>query len=144
MTAIAHGAPVVVDDKNGPTVFATDRAGWVSARAANSGALRRKHRAHDHPVTMATASTAYRDGQRYVSVASFEESSASARNDPCCTFPRGVAALDAASGKVLWKTYVIPEDPQPTGTSSHGAPKLGPSGADIWNPVTLDVEHGRL
>jgi len=139
-----RGAPVVINDNKGPTVFATDRAGWVFALDANSGALRWKHRTDDHPATMATASPVFHDGRLYVTAASFEENSASARNYPCCTFRGSVTALDAASGDVLWKTYVITEEPQPTGTSPHGAPKFGPSGAGIWNPATLDVKRGRL
>ena len=139
-----RGAPVVINDKHGPTVIATDRAGWVFALDANSGALRWKHRADEHPATMATASPVFHDGRVYVTAASFEENSASASNYPCCTFRGSVTALDATSGKIFWKTYVIPEEPQATGTSPHGAPKFGPAGAGIWNPATVDVKRGRL
>lgn len=139
-----RGAPVVVTDTNGPTVFATDRAGWIFALDANSGALRWKRRVDDHPATMGTASPVFHDGRVYVTAASFEESSASARNYPCCTFRGSVTALDAKSGDVIWKTYVIPELPVPTGKSPYGVDKLGPSGAGIWNPATIDEERQQL
>lgn len=139
-----RGAPVVINHKDGPMVFATDRAGWVFALDANNGSLKWEHRIDEHPATMATASPVHHDGRIYVTAASFEENSASVRNYPCCTFRGSVTALDATSGKVVWKTYVIPELPKPTGTSLHGAPTFGPSGAGIWNPATIDVKRGRL
>jgi outer membrane protein assembly factor BamB len=33
---------------------------------------------------------------------------------PCCTFRGSVSALDAATGKVIWKTYAISEPPKPS------------------------------
>ena len=139
-----RGAPVVVELRDAPTVFATDRAGWVFALNANSGALRWKRRIDSHPATMATASPVFHDGRLYVTAASFEENSASARNYPCCTFRGSVTAFDAATGAEVWKTYVIPENPEPTGTSPHGTPLFGPSGAGIWNPATVDVKRSRI
>ena len=71
-----RGAPVVVAHKSEITVYATDRAGWIFALDANSGALRWKHRLDEHPATMATASPVFHDGRIYATTASFEENSA--------------------------------------------------------------------
>ena len=139
-----RGAPVVVAHESEITVYATDRAGWIFALDANSGALRWKHRLDEHPATMATASPVFHDGRIYATTASFEENSASARNYPCCTFRGSVTALDAVTGKVIWKTFMVPDVPKRIGTSPHGTPKFGPSGAGIWNPPTVDPTRRQL
>jgi len=55
-----------------------------------------------------------------------------------------VSALDAESGAVEWKTYMIPEMPQRRGTSSAGVPLWGPSGAGIWSSPTVDPSRRAL
>ena len=42
------------------------------------------------------------------------------------------------SGKVIWKTYTIPEEPKPAGTSSAGTPQFAPAGAAVWSAPTID------
>ena len=59
----------------------------------------------------------------------------------CCTFRGSLAALDANSGKVLWKTYRIEEAPKKIGQSSVGTQQMGPSGAALWSSPTLDLER---
>jgi polyvinyl alcohol dehydrogenase (cytochrome) len=54
-----------------------------------------------------------------------------------------MTALDAATGKVLWKTYTVSES-EPRGTSSAGMPLFGPAGVGIWNAPTVDVERGLI
>jgi polyvinyl alcohol dehydrogenase (cytochrome) len=52
-----------------------------------------------------------------------------------------VLAIDAATGKVIWKTYAIEEAPKPTKKSAAGTQLHGPSGAAIWSSPTLDVDR---
>ena len=139
-----RGTPSVVNSAAGPTAYIGDRAGWVYAIDANNGELRWEHHADLHPATMVTSSTVVHAGRVYVSVASFEENNASAANYACCTFRGSVIALDAASGAVIWKTYMIPQLPLPTGHSPHGTPTYGPSGAGVWSPATIDIKRGLL
>ena len=87
-----RGVPVVTNGSAGPTVYATDRGGWVYAIDANTGALRWEHHVDPHPATMLTASPVLHNGRLYVTAASFEENSASARNYECCTFRGSVSA----------------------------------------------------
>ena len=47
------------------------------------------------------------------SVASLEEVSANKPTYECCTFRGSLVALEAATGKVLWQTYAIPDAPKP-------------------------------
>jgi polyvinyl alcohol dehydrogenase (cytochrome) len=59
----------------------------------------------------------------------------------CCTFRGSVLAIDAAAGKILWKTYTIAEAAKPRKATKRGNASSGPSGAGIWSAPTLDAEH---
>jgi polyvinyl alcohol dehydrogenase (cytochrome) len=53
-----------------------------------------------------------------------------------------VAALDAATGKLLW-TYHTMEPAKPLGRkNAQGADLYGPSGAPIWSSPSVDVRRG--
>ena len=62
------------------------------------------------PVARITGSPTFYDGRLYVPVASGEEGAGAAPTYECCKFRGSVVALDAATGKTVWKTYTIPED----------------------------------
>jgi polyvinyl alcohol dehydrogenase (cytochrome) len=55
-----------------------------------------------------------------------------------------VVALDAASGKQLWKTYTISQTPQPTTKTARGTQLWGPSGGAVWSQPLVDAERNRL
>ena len=76
-----------------------------------------------------TGSPTFSEGRLYVPVSSYEEAQGADPQYPCCTFRGSVSALDASSGRVLWKTYMIPDAPQRRGTSTAGVPLWGPSGS---------------
>jgi polyvinyl alcohol dehydrogenase (cytochrome) len=50
-------------------------------------------------------------------------------------------ALDAATGRQIWKTYTIPEEPRVVGRNSRGKDLMAPAGAGIWATPTLDLER---
>ena len=53
---------------------------------------------------------------------------------PCCTFRGSVVALDAATGRQIWKAYTIPEPPHPTGQELARRTTLGPgAGGGVWS-----------
>jgi polyvinyl alcohol dehydrogenase (cytochrome) len=62
----------------------------------------------------------------------------------CCTFRGSVSALDAITGEVIWKSYSIPETPEPRARNTSGVQLYGPAGAAIWNSPTIDVKRGVL
>src|SRR6185436_10754468 len=82
----------------------------------------------------------YKD-RLYVPVASIEEFSAAMAKYECCTFRGSLVAMDAAAGKVLWKTYIIPNAPQPTRKSTVGTQLYGPAGGGIWASPTIDTDR---
>jgi polyvinyl alcohol dehydrogenase (cytochrome) len=49
----------------------------------------------------------------------------------CRTFRGSVAALNAYTGKVIWRTYTIAEAPKPTRRKDSGGHLYGPSGAGV-------------
>ena len=77
-------------------------------------------------------------------VASGEEGSGSQPNYECCKFRGSVVALDAATGKPIWKTLTIPEDPAPTKKNKVGTQLWGPSGAPVWSSPAIDVRRNAL
>ena len=47
-----------------------------------------------------------------------------------------------ARGRQLWKTYVVPEDPQPVRKNSKGVQLWAPAGGSVWNAPTIDPRRG--
>jgi polyvinyl alcohol dehydrogenase (cytochrome) len=94
-----------------------------------------------HFVARVTAAPTYYEGRLYVPISSSEGFSASTLDYPCCTSRGSVSALDAATGKVIWKAWSMPT-PQPTHKNSKGVQQYAPAGGPVWNAPTIDpVRH---
>lgn len=119
-------------------LFVGDSAAIVYAIDAATGTVVWQTRTDDHPAAGITGTPVYHDGRLYVPVASGEEGRAIIPGYVCCTFRGSLMALDAASGKVLWKTHTIAEEPRPGKPTKRGAKTMGPSGAAIWTAPTID------
>lgn len=126
-----------------PLAFFGDIVGRVYAVDALTGALRWKLRADDHASTTLTGAPAYHAGMLYVPVSSLEEGNTNPSYE-CCTFRGSVLAIEAASGKVHWKTHTIDETPKKVGVNSAGTVIYAPSGAAVWNSPTIDPKRGVL
>ena len=95
-----------------------------------------------HPSAAVTGAPAPYAGRVYVPIQGVgEEGQGIHAAKGCCTFRGSVSALDLNTGKVLWKTYTVPEEPKPRGTSTAGLPILGPSGVGVWDSPTIDVKR---
>jgi polyvinyl alcohol dehydrogenase (cytochrome) len=121
-----------------------DLKGNVYAINAGTGAEVWIQRADTHPIARITGSPKLEGGRLYVPVASLEESSGGNPKYPCCTFRGSVVAYDAMSGKVIWKTYAIPEEPKPIKKTSLGTQVWGPAGAGIWTAPAIDTKRHAL
>jgi len=97
-----------------------------------------RRRVDDHPLARITGSLALHAGRLYVPMSSYEESQGADPQYACCTFRGSVTALDAATGRVVWKTSMIDGPTERRGTSSAGVPLWGPSGSAIWSAPTVD------
>ena len=134
-TAIAVG---------GAFVYFGDTAANAYALHVDSGRVVWTRKVDEHPLARITGSPTLHDNRLYVPVSSYEESQGSDPSYECCTFRGSVSALDAATGRVLWKTSLITDPLKRRGTSTAGLPLWGPSGAAIWSAPTIDEGRKRL
>jgi polyvinyl alcohol dehydrogenase (cytochrome) len=111
---------------------------------ADTGQQLWKIKVDDHQMARITGAPTYHDGRLYVPVSSTEEVPGGNEKYPCCTFRGSVVALDAATGALIWKTYMIAEEPRIVGKNKIGTPIWKPAGAAIWTSPTLDPETNRI
>jgi polyvinyl alcohol dehydrogenase (cytochrome) len=125
-------------------VFVGDFKSNVYALDAVSGKLLWKVRPVDHPAAMVTAAPRYYKGVLYQPFASIEEVLAAVPKYECCTFRGSVVALEASTGKQIWQSFTIAEEPQVRGTGATETQQHGPSGAGVWSTPTIDEDRGAL
>ena len=83
--------------------------GAIMAINKATGALLWKTQLESHPAAIITQSATIFDGVVYVGVSSLEEAIAAfVPGYICCSFRGSMAALDLATGRILWKTYLTP------------------------------------
>jgi polyvinyl alcohol dehydrogenase (cytochrome) len=123
-------------------VFGDSQAN-VYALDAATGRVLWKTDVDDFPTGRVSGSPTLYNGRIYVGVASGEEASGANPAYECCRFRGSVVALDAATGKVLWKTYTI-EEPTQTKKNAVGTQLWGPSGSPVWSSPAVDAKLNRL
>ena len=125
-------------------VFFGDQSGAFYAVSAESGALLWRARPEPHESTKLTGSVVAYEGVVYVPVASWEESRPLNSSYECCSFRGSVVAYRIADGEQVWKSWLVTETPQRTGTRPDGVASFGPSGAPTWSAPTIDSSRGLL
>jgi polyvinyl alcohol dehydrogenase (cytochrome) len=133
-TAITVGA-----DGRGWSAYFGDQHANAYAVDAITGKLLWKKRLEEHPAAIITGAPTLAGGRLYVPVSSFEEVTGADPKYECCKFRGSVSALDASTGKVLWKSHTIAEEPKPVRKNKQGVQLWGPSGAAIWSSPTVDL-----
>jgi polyvinyl alcohol dehydrogenase (cytochrome) len=123
--------------------FFGDMAANVFALDAITGQLIWRAKVDDFHVARVSGSPTFHDGRLYVPVASGEEGAAAVPTYECCRFRGSVVALDAATGKQMWKTFMV-EEPKPTQKNAAGAQLWGPSGVPVWATPAVDPQRGVL
>lgn len=103
-----------------------------------------KVKVDEHPVATITGSLNLFEDRLYVPVSSGEVVSAMDSTYACCTFRGAVVALDAVSGKQVWKRHTIPDTPREQGKTKNGVPIYAPSGAPVWSSPTIDQKRRLL
>jgi len=89
----------------------------------------------DHPAAIITGAAVVYKGVVYQGVSSAEEEYATKPEYPCCTFRGSMVAVDANTGQILWKTYMVPDNGGQTNLYSGGG---------IWQPPVIDAARGAL
>ena len=121
-----------------------DQSANVYAVDAKVGKILWKVGVDDHPHAAITAAPQLHNGRLYVPVSSREESQVGDPRYPCCSFRGSVVALEARTGRRLWKTYTVAEKAKPTTKNSVGTQLYGPAGGAIWNTPTIDTKRNVL
>lgn len=134
----------VSDSNRQSAVFLGDAKANAYAVDAATGKLLWKSHIEDHPAGIITAAPAFAAGTVYFAVSSFEELAGARPEYQCCTFRGSVVAIDAPSGKTLWKTYTIADTPTATTKTKAGIQRLGPSGAAVWSTPTVDLKRNAI
>jgi len=119
--------------------FLGDSRATAYALDAATGELLWKVRVDAHPRAKIVGALEYFEGKVFVPVTGGEEVGLGDKYE-CCSSRGALVALDAATGKQIWKTYTITEEPHPTTKTAAGIQNRGPSGASIWSAPTIDVK----
>ncbi len=119
-------------------VFYGDGHANIFAVDAQTGRQLWKTKVDSHIVARITAGLRVYNGKVFVPVSSSEEFSSGTADYPCCTSRGSLVALEANTGKIAWKTWVVPGDLKPTKIQSNGVVLYGPGGGGVWNSPTID------
>jgi len=98
-------------------------------------------RVHEHIAAIVTSSPIVHNGVAYVGIAAKEEGLAGQAGYVCCTFRGAVVALDAGTGRILWKTYMAPSNNNGSDVNLPGFY----SGNGVWgSSPAVDTQRGLL
>jgi polyvinyl alcohol dehydrogenase (cytochrome) len=129
--AVSRTSPAVV----GNTVYVGDLNGaHLIAVDARTGDPRWVRQLDPHPAAVLTQSPMVRDGVVYQGVSSVEEAFAANPAYACCTFRGSLNALDARTGRLIWKTFTAP---------ANGNRPGGYSGNAVWSGTPAIDAPGR-
>jgi len=102
-----------------------------------------KTKVDDYPVAGITGGLVFYKDRVYIPVKSGEEAAGGSAKYECCRFRGSLVALDASTGKQIWKTYTI-EEPKKTKVNKVGTQLWGPSGAPIWSTPAVDPRRNTI
>lgn len=142
-TTVRTAITVAAAGKNRDLAYFGDGEANLYAVDAENGKLLWKVKIDSHRSARITAAPQLYRNRLYVGLASNEELSGGDPDYPCCTFRGSVVAVDALTGKQIWKAYAFADVPGPSKPGSSHA-KFGPAGAAIWDAATIDVKRGAL
>jgi polyvinyl alcohol dehydrogenase (cytochrome) len=124
--------------------FFGDARGNAYAVDALTGRLLWKVSVDSYPSARLTGSAVLHRGRLYIPVSSSEEGAGSLPDYECCRFRGSIVALDAATGRQIWKSYTIPEEPRPFRKNARGTQLWGPSGGAVWSSPVVDESRNAL
>jgi polyvinyl alcohol dehydrogenase (cytochrome) len=130
---------IVVSNTN---LYFGDVIARVHAMDAMTGKELWNVKVDDHPNATITGTPTFHDGVLYVPVSSLEVTSAADARYECCKFRGAVVAIEAKTGRIIWKAHTITQEPAPVRTTSSGTRVFAPSGAPVWNAPTIDSRRG--
>ena len=102
---ISRTSPVVA---GGTVYIGTLTGAYLVALDAATGKLKWLTQLDSNAAAALTGSAALSDGVLYTGVSSTEEFLTANPNYVCCSFRGSVVAVNAANGKIVWKTFTVP------------------------------------
>jgi polyvinyl alcohol dehydrogenase (cytochrome) len=129
---------------SGYLVYFGDFQRSVYALDALSGKQVWRVNVESHPRGVLTGAPALYKDQLYVPLSSWEETAGGIGSYACCTARGGLAALNARTGQLVWKTYAIGQTPAPTVKNIAGTQMYGPAGAAVWSAPTIDARRNAV
>ncbi len=140
-TALVVG-PYKTTGGSGYAVYFGDMKANAYAVDANTGRQLWVRKVDEHPSAAITGALAVYGGRVYVPTQGLNEEGSGGRGGyQCCTFRGSVSALDANTGAVAWKTYMV-DEPKPRAKNANGVQMWGPAGGGIWSSPTVDPQRG--
>ena len=124
--------------------FFGDIRGNAYALDASTGELIWKVSTDNHPLARVTGNPRLYENRLYVPLASLEEDESRSPAHICCTFRGSIVALDSESGRRVWKSYTIPQEPKVIKRNSAGVDYMGPSGSGVWTTPIVDTRRRAL
>jgi polyvinyl alcohol dehydrogenase (cytochrome) len=125
------------------TLFFADETASLYAVNATKGTLRWRERVKWFPTSIISGPATYYDGVLYVPLSSYEVAAAGLPTHECCRTHGGIQALDALTGRPVWRFDTTPHAAR-TYVNRDGVQMWGPSGAVVWNSPTIDAKRGAL
>jgi polyvinyl alcohol dehydrogenase (cytochrome) len=126
--------PAVADG----SVFFGDSHGYVYAVDQRTGRLRwATPMDTTNPEVRITSSPIVFQGRVFIGLSNQEAGLQEAdQSYPCCTARGQFAALDARTGKIVWRYYTVPQA-KAVGTWPSGATMYSPSGGSVWSAPVI-------
>ncbi len=124
-------------------IFFVTRSTTAYALDAHDGKLLWKRQVRDG-LNNLSATAAFYNGRLYVPMSGTETLVGGDLDYECCRSRGTVAALDANTGEVLWRTQSIQEPLRDLGPNANGKQRYGPAGASVWNTPTVDAKRGLI
>jgi polyvinyl alcohol dehydrogenase (cytochrome) len=131
------------DAKARPLAYFGDWVGNAYAVSALTRDLVWKVKADEYPATVITGTPSLYLDTLYVPVSSLEEATAAEPDYRCCSFRGSVLALDAMTGAVKWRRWLVGE-PKVLGKNQRGVDRLGPAGVPVWDSPAIDARRSQL
>jgi polyvinyl alcohol dehydrogenase (cytochrome) len=136
-TALAVG-PYKTAAGSGFAVYFGDARANAYAVDAQTGQQIWIRKVDEHPSAAITGAPMVYNGRVFVPVQGLNEEGQGGRGGyQCCTFRGSLSALDANTGVVIWKTYMV-DQPKERAKNKDGVQMWGPAGGGIWAAPTID------
>jgi polyvinyl alcohol dehydrogenase (cytochrome) len=132
--AVSRSSPAVV----GRTVYiGTQQGARLLAIDTETGRLRWSAQLDPHPRAILTQSPIVFNGVVYQGVSSDEETAAIDPTYRCCTFRGSLTAVNAATGRIIWKSFTLPDQGDSTDIFSGaaiwgGTPAIDPQSRTVY------------